>query len=125
LPDGSQAIRRAEWRFKETSGYGFRGRRSPHRASGSQEYQLLDAIRAIGCQRPCDARSECVTDDGDRPTSHRLDHRGDIEGEIMIGNAVQRTSTASDAPRLRQNCLIACAHESGAEVLEIFDAASS
>ena len=82
-------------------------------------------MRMIGGQCPCDACAERVSNHRNRPARRRLDHRRDIGRKIVIGDSVQRTSTASDATRFGQNRLIACADESAAEVLEIFNAASS
>lgn len=96
-----------------------------HQHGRRQQDQPLDAMRMIGGQCPCDAGAERVSDHRNRTARRRLDHRRDIGREIVISDSVQRTSTASDAPRLRQDRPIACTDESAAEVLEIFNSASS
>jgi hypothetical protein len=71
------------------------------RASDAKQDQSAYQARVVGGQGSCDPTSEAMPQHDDGTGDELLNRRGEIRREIVVGEAVERPSTALNTPGLR------------------------
>jgi hypothetical protein len=66
-----------------------------------------------------------MADHGSRTANYGFYRCGKIGRQVVIGDAIERSGAAPNAPGLWQNRLIASGYQSFAEIIEIVDATAS
>ena len=75
-------------------------RRRLHLAAARQQHDRAHEVRPVGGDAAGDAIAEGVADQHHRAAAERLDHGGDVGGEIVQRQALQRTGAAAAAARI-------------------------